>query len=109
MASNVLNLTISGDQKLTVESAKNKTGDGYDVTSTFGGVTISGGVKDGGKPAGAGWHNGPVWLDLTFKSIQENTLIVLQMSGIATTPNGAKQIANFTVLANAVSYSGITG
>ena len=45
-----------------MNSTLNKTGDGYDITSTFGGVTISGGAKDGGKPAGAGWNSGPVGL-----------------------------------------------
>ena len=62
MATNTLTLTIGGDQQLTVNSTLNKTGDGYDITSTFGGVTISGGAKDGGKPAGAGWNSGPVGL-----------------------------------------------
>lgn len=101
MAINTLTL-IKGDQKLTVDSALNKTGDGYDISSTFGGVTIANSVKDGGRPAESGWHSGPVWLDLTFKSISENALVVLQVVETATTPNGASQIAQFTVLANAI-------
>lgn len=105
MANNTLTLTIHGDQTLTVNSALNKTGDGYDITSTFAGVTISGGVKDGGRPAEAGWHAGPVWLDVSFTSIQTNAMVVLQATGTATTPNGASQIAQFTVLANSQAFS----
>ena len=104
MATNTLTMNFQGDQTLTVNSTLLNTGDGYDVSSTFGGVTISGSVKDGGKPGGAGWHNGPVWLDLTFTSIQYNAMVVLQVSGTATTPNGASQIAQFTVLANSQAF-----
>ena len=101
MANNSLTIIFDGNQQLTVDSALDQHGTGYNITSTFGGVTIKNSAQDDGPPAQAGWHNGPVWLDVSFTSIQFNAMVVLQASGTATTPNGASRIAQFTVLANA--------
>ena len=105
MAITPITLTFNGDQTLTVNSVLADSLDGFAITSNFAGVTITGTAPMNGRPAEAGWHNGPVWLDLKFITIQENALFVLQVSGTATTPNGASQIATFTVLGNAWPFS----
>ncbi len=105
MAITPITFTINGNQTLTVNSVLNGQLNGFAVTSSFGGVTIQNNTVDNGPPAEAGWHNGPVWLDMSYRSINQGAVAVLQASGTATTPDGASQIVQFTVLANTWPYS----
>ena len=105
MAITPITITFNGDQTLTVNSVLNNNLNGFAVTSSFGGVTIQNNTVDNGPPAEAGWHNGPVWLDMSYQSLNQGLVAVLQASGTATTPNGASQIVQFTVLANAWPYA----